>query len=551
MLKRLEIQNYAIIESLELDLDKGLSIITGETGAGKSILLGALGLIMGKRADTKVLYEEDKKCIVEAVFDISSYGLKDLFESEDLDYEAETIIRRVISTNGKSRAFINDEPTTLQTLKAFSNNLVDLHQQFDTLDLHSISFQTKTIDALAKNLQLVEKYRHLYNTYVGYKKELNALLEKQNNANKELDFLSFQMKEFDDAELINGEQKESEMILERLTSSEDIKRVCLSLSHMLEEGENNMIDILQEGIKELSNIKDKDPRLEEVYDRIFSIQEDLRDISKTATDIGDDTEYDAERIEELTQRLDLIYKLQKKHNVNTLDELIKIQDQIGTQLQGYNDVSSEIEQLQTSIEKAKNQLIEQAQKISKNRKKVAPKFEKTIHEMLVPLSMENAYIKVEMEEMVEPGPSGMDKLTFLFSSNKGSAFKPLKDVASGGEISRLTLCIKSLVAEAMTLPTLIFDEIDTGVSGEVASRMGDILKKLAADHQVISITHSPQIAARADTHYFVHKNDKQDRTVTALKELSNGERIVEIAKMLSGDPPTEAALENAKSLLMD
>ena len=549
MLKRLEIQNYAIIESLELDLTKGLSIVTGETGAGKSILLGALGLIMGKRADTKVLYEADKKCVVEAVFDVSDYNIQAIFDQEGIDYEEEAIIRRVISPKGKSRAFINDEPTTLSVLKALTDNLVDLHQQFDTLDLHSMSFQTKTIDALAGTIEKVADYQADYSTYAKSKRALATLEEKHRNANQEMDFLNFQMKEFNDAELINGEQVEKEKILEKLTNAEDIQRVGNMILHQLDESEVNSVDTLQSLLNELLSVMDADENLAEIYERLSSIQEEMRDIAKEAGHIADVTEYDETIIEELNARLSLIYRLQKKHNVDNLEELLKIQEKISTQLTGFGDISHEIESLQSKIVKLEYSLVKKADIISKKRKKTAPGFEKSIHEMLVPLSMENAYIKVDIAQLEKPGPSGMDQISFLFAPNKGSGFKPLKDIASGGEISRLTLCIKSLVANAMTLPTLIFDEIDSGVSGEVASRMGEILSGLADQHQVISITHSPQIAAKADRHFFVHKNDREDRTVTAIKELDNEGRITEIAKMLSGNPPSAAAIENAKELM--
>ncbi len=549
MLKRLEIQNYAIIESLELDLTKGLSIVTGETGAGKSILLGALGLIMGKRADTKVLYEADKKCVVEAVFDVSDYNIQSIFEAEGIDYEQETIIRRLISPNGKSRAFINDEPTTLSVLKAITDNLVDLHQQFDTLDLHSVSFQTKTIDALAGVIDKVDDYQIDYAEYAKSKRALSALEEKHRDANQEMDFLNFQMKEFNDAELMEGEQEEKEKTLDKLTSAEDIQRVGNMILHQLDEDDASAVDTLQSLLNELSNVMDADERLAEIYERLTNIQEEMRDIAKEAGHIAEITEYDESVIEELNTRLSLIYRLQKKHGVDNLDELLKIQDDISTQLSGFGDITEDIEKLRNKINILEASLIKKSEAISKKRKKTAPEFEKMIHEMLVPLSMENAYIKVDIAPLEKPGPSGMDQITFLFAPNKGSDFKPLKNIASGGEISRLTLCIKSLVANAMTLPTLIFDEIDTGVSGEVASRMGEILSDLADKHQVISITHSPQIAAKADRHFFVHKNDREDRTVTAIKELDKEGRITEIAKMLSGNPPSDAAVANAKELM--
>ena len=504
---------------------------------------------MGKRADTKVLYEAEKKCVVEAVFDVSEYNIQSIFESEGIDYEPETIIRRIISPNGKSRAFINDEPTTLSVLKAITDNLVDLHQQFDTLDLHSVSFQTKTIDVLSGSIEDVEKYRLDYRDYAKSKKELNILEEKHRNANQEMDFLNFQMKEFNDAELVDGEQEEKEKQLERLTNAEDIQRVGNMIAHQLDDGEMSSVDTLQSLLNELSSIMDADEKLAEMYERLTNVQEEFRDIAKEAAHIAEITEYDEGLIEEINNRLSLIFRLQKKHNVSDLEDLLKVQDNISTQLSGFGDITQDIETLKAKIDKLEKSLVKKASGISKKRKKTAPEFEKNIHDMLIPLSMENAFIKVGFESMDKPGPSGMDQITFLFAPNKGSDFQPLKDIASGGEISRLTLCIKSLVANAMTLPTLIFDEIDTGVSGEVASRMGEILAGLASNHQVMSITHSPQIAAKADRHFFVHKEDRTDRTVTAIKELDKEGRITEIAKMLSGNPPSAAAIENAKELM--
>jgi len=549
MLKRLEIQNYAIIESLDLRLENGLTIITGETGAGKSILLGALGLIMGNRADSRVLYQTDQKCYVEATFDISEYNLQDFFKKEELEYEEELIIRRVINTSGKSRAFINDEPTTLSILKELTEQLVDLHQQFDTLDLHSVSFQTKTIDAIAGNLEIVEAYNEEYRHFQKIKRQLNVLVEEHKQANQEMDFLSFQMNEFNEAELMNGEKEEKEQLLEKLSNAEDIQRVGTMIYHRIEDGEMTVNDTLTDLGNELSSFASADKELESLYERLISAQEELRDLALAAQRIADNTEFDEGHIEELKQRLDLIYRLEKKHHVGSLEELLEVQDDIARRLDSFGDLSENIAKLEKEISKVEKSLIDKAVVIRKSREKAIPEFEKAIHEMLVPLSMENAFVKVEMEALDSPGPSGMDKITFLFSPNKGSSYKPLKDIASGGEISRLTLCIKSLIADAMTLPTLIFDEIDTGVSGEVASRMGEILSKLSDGHQIISITHSPQIAAKADKHYFVHKHDKEDRTVTAVKLLQKEERIIEIAKMLSGNPPSDAAIANAKDLL--
>lgn len=549
MLKRLEIKNYAIIEKLELQLDKGLTIITGETGAGKSILLGALGLIMGKRADSKVLYNKDQKAVVEATFDVASYDLKPWFEANELDYEAEVIIRRVVSPNGKSRAFLNDEPANLTVLKSLTEELVDMHQQFDMLDIHSVSFQTNTVDALADNLEEMKIYRSGYQSYLKSKRDLATLVAKQQTANNEIEFLNFQMSEFNELDLVEGEQEEKEQLLTRLNNSEDIQRIGTLIGHEVEESDDSIKDKLRVLANELDSIKEGDKNLTELSDRMMAVMEELSDIGRTASDIADATEYDGELIQELSDRLDAIYKLQQKHNVTTLTELIAVQEAIDQKLQGFGDLTNEIAKLESAVAKLESSLTKQAEKISKARKAVSPTIEKDIKKMLQTLSMEHAELKIELDKSDGLTPSGLDKANFYFRANKGGTFNPLKDVASGGEISRLTLCLKSMIAGATVLPTLIFDEIDTGVSGDVAGKMGDILSELAHGHQVISITHSPQIAAKADSHYFVYKEDKPDRTVTGVRQLDSAERVTEIAKMLSGNPPSAAAVANAKELL--
>lgn len=549
MLRRLEIKNYAIIEQLELDLEQGLTIITGETGAGKSILLGALGLIMGKRADSKVLYDKEQKAVVEATFDIGSYDLQSWFIDHELDYDDEIIIRRSIATSGKSRAFINDEPANLSLLKSLTEELVDMHQQFDTLDIHSVSFQTNTVDALAGNLEAMKAYRAEYATYQKLRHELAKLEEQQRTANSEMDFLNFQMSEFNELELMNGEQQEKEQLLQRLNNAEGIQRVGALISHQIEEADANMIDSLRTLSSELDSIKDGDTALSDLSERLLATMEELSDIGRSAADIAEATEYDGQLIEELTERLDAIYRMQQKHNVTTLEELLEVQERIDQQLQSFGDLTSAIELLQKQIVSAEARLTNAAKAISAGRAKTIPSIQKGIHELLASLSMEHAQLRIDLEPTKGLSPSGLDKAVFYFKANKGGEFNLLKDVASGGEISRLTLCLKSMIAGATVLPTLIFDEIDTGVSGDVAGKMGDILAKLSNGHQVISITHSPQIAAKATKHYFVYKEDKPDRTVTGVRELDTEMRIQEVAKMLSGNPPSAAAIANAKELI--
>jgi DNA repair protein RecN (Recombination protein N) len=549
MLRKIEIQNYAIIDRLEIAFPDGLSIITGETGAGKSILLGALGLIMGKRADSKVLYDQERKCFVEATFDISAYLLQEFFAEEGLDYFDELIIRREIAPGGKSRAFVNDSPVTLDILQSLTEGLIDIHQQFDMLDIQKPTFQLQMLDALAGNKTLLEKYFTLFKTYRQSLKKLEELKEKNKNANQEIEFLNFQMNEFNQAELKTGEQDELETLLQKLTSAEDIKKNNTMLVHGLEEDESSIIGQLQILTNQYSSISNLDNVYSEIYSRLLTVREELADISNEASRISDATEYDEEAIHLTNTRLNLIYRLQKKHQVSDLDDLLAIESAIQEKLDSYSDLTNEIESLQLECIQKEENLRILAGELSEKRKSVIPAFEKNVHELLVGLSMEHAFINIKTQSLQTLNATGLDDVNILFAPNKGSAYLPLKDTASGGEMSRLTLCIKSLVAGAVTLPTLIFDEIDAGVSGEVARKMGQILSDLSGKHQVICITHSPQIAARADIHFWVYKSDTEARTVTAMRELSLDDRVLEIAKMLSGNPPTEAAQKNALELI--
>lgn len=549
MLRKLEIQNYAIIDKLEIDFPTGLTIITGETGAGKSILLGALGLIMGKRADTKVLFDQERKCFVEATFAIADYQLHEYFTEEGLDYDDELIIRREIAPGGKSRAYINDSPVTLDILTTLTENLIDIHQQFDTLDIQKPVFQLRIIDALAGNKNVLEQYSNLYKDYRQTCQKLELLKEENRNAQQEVEFLNFQIAEFDQADLKPNEQDELEMQLQKLTSAEDIIKNCSAIVQAVEEGENAILGQLQFISNQFGSIKNLDKNFSDIYDRLLSVREELMDISKDASRISDSTEYDAAAIETTTTRLNIINRLQKKHGVITMDDLLKTQAEIKDKLNKFGDLTSDIENLELEISKKERSLKELAQVLSQARKKVIPSLEKDVHNLLTDLSMNHAYIKVQTGVLSSFSNSGLDDISILFAPNKGSDFLPLKDTASGGEMSRLTLIIKSLVAGALTLPTLIFDEIDAGVSGDIAGKMGEILNNLANKHQIIAITHSPQIAAKAMSHYWVYKNDTESRTVTAMRQLDQGERVYEIAKMLSGNPPTEAAKANARELI--
>ena len=427
--------------------------------------------------------------------------------------------------------------------------LIDLHHQFDSLDIQNVSFQLRLLDALANNKKNLEAYEEVFHQYQTDKRTLEALRSKSAMAGKELEFINFQLEEFNKVELIEGELEELEAELSRLTNAEDIKRTLSEAYNLIGEEERSIISQIEEVNHALAQIKDYDARLQPLDERLEAILAELQDLVIEFEKIAEDTEYDGERINEVQQRLDLIYRLQNKHNVNTVEELLAIQTELQTKLEDIEDVSSNIGALEKRIQSQKTLLVEMAAQLSEGRKGVVAGFVEKVHKMLAQLAMEQARLEVKIEALDTPGPTGMDEVTFLFSANKGARMQHLKDVASGGEISRLTLVTKSLVASAIPLPTLIFDEIDTGISGDVALKMGNILRELSDHHQVVSITHSPQVASKADAHYFVFKKEKDNRTVTRVRLLDKDERVRAIATMLSQSPPSDSAIENAKELL--
>ncbi len=550
MIKTLQIKNYAIIESLEIDFSKGLTIITGETGAGKSILLGALGLIMGKRAETKALHDVEKKCIIEANFEISRYqGLKAFFEDNDIDYEAETVVRREILPSGKTRAFVNDTPVNLKVLQQLSGSLVDLHQQFDTQDINDVSFQLRMVDALADNGAILEKYEVLFKGYQSNQRRLKQLIKQNETSAKETDFLNFQLEEFNNAELIEDEQVGLENELSTLNNAEEIKSKLAGAFRHLSEDEQSVLSQLETLGIALNQVQKYSPSLAPLLEKYNGLVLELGELANEFEGIANDTEYNPERAQEVQSRLDLVYRLQKKHGVNSIIELLQIQNDITSQLSSFGDLSNEIIELENAITKAELKLRKIAKELTTRRKSVVDGFLKLVHQQLALLSMEHALLKVDISPSEELLSTGGDIVEFLFAPNKGSRFLSIKSVASGGELSRLTLCIKSLVASAIPLPTLIFDEIDAGVSGDVALKMGRILRKLSNEHQVVVITHSPQVASKADAHYFVYKRVEDQRTKTKVRALNNGERVRAIATMLSTNPPSDSAIENAKELL--
>ncbi|MCB9354823.1 MAG: DNA repair protein RecN [Lewinellaceae bacterium] len=549
MLKRLHIRNYALIDEIEINFSDRLTIITGETGAGKSILLGALGLVMGERADSKLFYNDNEKCVVEALFEVERYDLQPFFETHELDYDREVVIRRELSPAGKSRAFVNDTPVNNQVLQRLTEALVDLHQQFDVLDIHNVNFQLRMIDALADNSLILKDYQNGYRQYSADRKRLDEMKSRSEQDAREMEFLRFQLDELLQAELVEGEQAQLEDELARLTNAEDIKRTYGNVYNYLAEAEPNIAGQLQELARSMSGARKFSGQLDALSERLDALIADLQDIAKECERISESTEYNPERIAEAEERLNIIYRLEKKHNVVSVADLLAIQEKLTRETADFSDLGQEIERLGKEIERQEKQLRAIADTLSERRKTVPAGFESRVHDMLAQLSMPHARIKVEIRPTDTLTPTGADDVQFLFASNVGASYLPIKGVASGGELSRLTLCTKSLVADAIPLPTLIFDEIDSGISGDVSMKMGAILKELSARHQVVSITHTPQIAARADMHYYVFKKVADNRTITNIRMLTPDERVRSIAVMLSGNPPSDAAVATAKELV--
>lgn len=550
MIKKLLIRNYAIIDELEMDFSTGLTIITGETGAGKSILLGALGLVMGQRADTKALFRHDEKCVVEAVFDVSHYDLREFFEENDLDYDPELVIRREISPAGKSRAFVNDTPATLDVLQGFSSALIDLHQQFDTRDIHNVSFQLRLLDALAENKPLLAEYQIAYKIWMAGRRKLAELERLNADSAREAEFLRFHLEEFHAAALRDGEQEELEQELALLSNAEEIKRTLTAACHYLLESEQAVVTQLREVGISLNTFRRINPLIGTLAERYEAATSEVQDIARELERLADATEYEPARLAEVQQRLDLIYRLQNKHRMPAVAELLALQQEWEGKLKNISGLDEEIAALKQQTAAQREQLTEQALQLRERRLSVISDFEQEVKSMLGQLSMEHAVLQVQCSPMTELSATGMDEVHFLFAANKGGRLQLIKDVASGGELSRLTLVTKSLVAAAIPLPTLIFDEIDSGVSGDVALRMGNIMRRLSNQHQVVAITHAPQVAAKADAHYFVYKKDTPERTLTNVRLLNEEERIRSIAVMLSQNPPSQSALQNARELLL-
>ncbi|MGZ3872182.1 MAG: DNA repair protein RecN [Mucilaginibacter sp.] len=558
MLQKLSISNYALIDNLEISFDSGLNILTGETGAGKSIILGALSLILGQRAESRYFFNQQKKCVIEGTFKIGAFQLKQFFEDNDLDYEGETVLRREISADGKSRAFVNDTPVNLNALKALGEKLIDIHSQHATQEINDPGFQLLVVDAVAKHDELLNDYRSKFKLYKKSSAKLQQLITESDKAKADLDYYQFQFDELEKAGLAADEQEQLEQELYSLNNAGEIKSNLAGAFYLMEDGEASAIIQLREAGHQLLSLEKFNPLIAELHQRLNSAVIELKDIAAEIGNIEQRTHTNEARAEEVNTRLSLIYNLQKKHRVTSNSELLQLQDELSNKIQQAVFGDEAIEKLKTQLEIDKKELEQLAAQLSANRKKVAPVIEKQVLQALSEMGMLNSNLKIALSPSPENntlrsggilGENGIDEAHFLFNANKGHALAEMSKVASGGELSRLMLAIKSLIAQNTALPTIIFDEIDTGVSGEVANKVGQVMEKLAGNLQVITITHLPQIASKGQSHYFVYKDDSAAITYTRIKQLSDEERILEIAKMLSGDKPGESALQNARDLL--
>ncbi|OYX86305.1 MAG: DNA repair protein RecN [Flavobacteriales bacterium 32-34-25] len=549
MITALSIKNYALIEKLTIDFSKGFSIITGETGAGKSIILGALGLVLGKRADLTSLKNKEEKCIIEAQFDISKYNLAAFFEANDLDFENETIIRREILPSGKSRAFVNDSPVNLQELQDLGVFLLDIHSQQQTRELTDENVQFDIIDAIAANSGIISDYQALLKSYKSDKTQLNSLFKRQSESNKEQEYHTFLLNELLAAQLKSGEQEELESVFEKLNNVEIIKESIDKSLAIANEEQFGVLSNLKEIKTAVQKIASFSKEYQELLERITSLAIEFDDISDEMNRHSEKIVFDPEQLEQTNQKLQLIYNLQKKHQVLTVEELLLIQAKLENEVVELGNIEEEIILLNTAIQEKASKLNALATTIHNNRIEAIPVLSEKMIAILATLGMPNTRFNIEVKQGETYFSNGKDELQFLFSANKGTDFGLLKKVASGGEMSRIMLAVKAVLAQYSKLPTLIFDEIDTGVSGEIAIKMGEIMKEMSKEMQIFAITHLPQIAAKGDVHFKVFKSTVEDDTQSELKLLTDEERIVEIAQMLSGTIVSDSALNHAKALL--
>lgn len=553
MLKKLDIRNFTLIDHLEMALYPGFSVITGETGAGKSIVIGAIGLLLGNRADAKQVKRGCDKCIIEATFDLSIYHsdvLKDFFEDNDLDYEPEEcLLRREVNANGKSRAFINDTPVTLALMRELGEQLIDVHSQHQNLLLSKEDFQLNVVDIIARDRQQLADYRVAFAEYRSAQRRLEELREQIATSRDNEDFLRFQQKELSEANLASGEQEQLEQEAELMSHAEDIKRALHEADYGLSCDDTGIVNLTRSIAAQLRSVADVYPEAQELAERLESCFVELKDISQEIASKVDDVEYDPQRFNLLTQRLDTIYTLQQKFHVQTVDELLDRLNGINAQLDNIDNSDEELQELERSVEKLHAVCVEKAVVLTDMRRKSATVVEQELSKLLVPLGIPKVRFKVEVSP-ADLSTNGADKVMFLFSANSSTDMQPVSQVASGGEIARVMLSLKAMISKAIGLPTIIFDEIDTGVSGRVAEQMAHIMRDMGkANRQVICITHLPQIAAAGSTHYKVAKQETEQGTVSTMTQLSDEQRITEIAQMLSGSDVSQAAVDNAKSLL--
>lgn len=550
MLRSLYIQNYALIEKLDIRFDSGFSVITGETGAGKSIILGAIGLLLGQRADVKSIRKGATKCVIEAHFDVSAYGMKPFFEANELEYEDECILRRELYASGKSRAFINDTPASLAQMKELGELLIDVHSQHQNLLLNKEGFQLNVLDLLAHDEAELAAYQKLYNDWRQARQDLEELVARAEQSRADEDYIRFQLEQLEEANLTDGEQEELEQEAEMLTHAEDIKAGLYRAGQALNADEGSVLEALKDCQNTMMGLRSVFAPAGELADRLDSVYIELKDISQEVADKEEEVEFNPARLDEVNARLNFIYSLQQKHRVDTVKALLSLQENYALQLSAITSSDEGIARLEARVKELFTQVTAQAQVLTEARTRAAREVERQMAARLVPLGMPNVRFQVEIGTRKEPGVHGADTVNFLFSANKNGVLQSISQVASGGEIARVMLSVKAMIAGAVKLPTIVFDEIDTGVSGEIADRMADIMQEMGDnDRQVISITHLPQIAARGRAHYKVYKEDNEVETNSHIRRLTDDERVEELAHMLSGATLTEAALNNARALL--
>lgn len=550
MIKSLYIQDFVLIESMRIPFSDGLMVMTGETGAGKSIILGALALVLGQRADTKTIKNGANKCLIEAIFDISRYELDDFFKENDIEeFGDECILRRELYASGKSRAFVNDSPVSLTIMKRLGGRLIDIHSQHENLRLGEGGFQLKVLDIMAQDDALLKTYKQAFKHHRKLKKELEDLRELTARMNREEDYARFQLNELQEANLAADEQEELEQEQETLSHAEEIKGALYKISDLFDGQDVSALPLLKEGISTLQRLEAYYPKVVEINERLRSAYIELDDIASEADSLKEDVEFNPERMDWINERLTQIYHLQQKHRVASVQELLDLQEAFAQQVDAIANSDEQIARLEKEQKQAYKELLSHADQLTSVRKAAAQTMAKNLVERVRLLGMPNTHFEIGFQRYGEPTENGLDEIDYLFSANKNAPLKPIGETASGGEISRLMLCLKSMIARFTALPTIIFDEVDTGVSGDIADKMGDIMQALAQKMQVLTISHLPQIASKGDKHYLVYKTDVEEHTVTCIKVLSEEDRILELARMLSGANLSDASIANAKDLL--